>query len=187
MHGKNIQALCIVFLVGVVAYLYVSHGHRVDDLQRRIHALEARSKTAQDDYERQIARLRSEGSRRPSGGATFSSPRTLVADAVTKSVTGPGAKIVGIHDLRAALKLDESQERWVRSILDDFARAPGQIFAQARAERRFIFDPKTVEAVDDARRIALDRLKSVLTREQYTLLADGLDEKLGLRIAPPPR
>ena len=194
MSWKYTQVLCIVLLLAATAYLLISHGYRENALNRRIVALEAQNKTLQDDHETRVARLKAQEAAAPRDGQRQTGdPSTLphgnlLLDMLMKSAAVSGQKPTPLDEFRAAVKLDEAQERSVRSILDEFAEAPGRAFAQAEAEKRFIFDAKSAEMVNDARRIALDRLKSVLTREQYaTMIAGGHDDKLGLRIHPPSR
>jgi hypothetical protein len=182
---KYVLVALVVLLAAGVVYLQVSQGYRVESLNRRIAELESQNKALRDDYEARIARL---GQARAVRRSSPVPPGGFVADAAAKTAAAAGITRDPVEALRDAVKLDDTQEKTVRSVLADFAKARQDVFAQAQAEKRFPFDARSLAMVTEARRAALERVRATLTDAQYArMVEEGHDEKLGLRLDQPAR
>lgn len=178
----------IILLTSLGIYLFVRHDNHTKVLEERITSLEARLGQQRDDYETRIAHLKAELAK-ASFARAVKTKRVSIIDVVRKDVvknlpSNPEkVRSDALFEVRDILKLDDAQDAGLRQVLADFEKSKGKVFERAKTEKRFIFETKYLDMINQARTEAMEKLASVLSGEQIRVFKEkDLDLKLGLRV-----
>jgi len=179
----RIQAVVILVLMAALGYGVFMHKSKIEALQGQIHRLEVRAVKMESEYESRIASMKG------AGGAGVPRPvppaKTALAGFVSRLPVNPEKfREDTLIEMKQALDLDSSQVSETVRVLREFHQQRSTIVAEASKGKGLPFSPETMEAVDQARRNASEKLKTVLTEEQYRgMVEKGYDQRLGLRVA----
>ena len=171
-----------VLAVALVA-LYAADRRQIGRLEARVSALEVASERARDEYETRLATLRAEQARaRPEGPPAGGLLARLLS---SQSFMEPQKQEV-FRDMVRAIGLDGDQEALMGAVLRDLAGERRDIAARVDSEGRPLAGSPHAEALRRAQAAAVERVRKILTAEQYAAFARrGYDRSLGLS-APPP-
>ena len=179
---KHIQSLLMIVLAALSLYLYSDRRTAVESLNRKIAAFEAANKKEREDCETRVAYLKAE-KERELAHKTLRYRGTPLLDLVKKLPTDPKkVRSDAIGEMSNTLKMDEKQEMQVRTVLADFDKAKVQVFEKSGTEKRFLFDPLTMERINEVRRDAMGKMAGILTKEQLIAMKEkNFDLQLGIR------
>lgn len=179
----RLQAAVILILLIALGYLTLTHHNKVAALRDRVRLLESAAAQREAECESRIASLRAGGSGEAKRVAV--PPRVPLAGLVSRLPMNPETVRGGaLAEMKQALALESAQVAGTEQVLHEFHLERSRIVSEASGGKTLPFGPDTVRAVDRARKDAMDRLKDVLTEEQYRgMVANGYDRRLGLRAA----
>jgi hypothetical protein len=179
---RSLSWLLAAVLAAALVALYAVDRRQIGHLEARVSALEVASERARDEYETRLATLRAQQARArpegpPSGG--------LLAGLLSSPSFMEPQKQQVFRDMVRAVGLDGDQEGRVGAVLRDLAAERRDIAARLDAEGRPLAGSPHADALRRAQAAAVERVRKILTPEQYADFARrGYDRSLGLS-APP--
>lgn len=179
----RVQAVVITLLLAVIGYGVFAHKSRVESLQDQVHHLEVKAAEVEAECE----------SRRASPNAAAAGEERRIPPSARGPLTAMASRLPispgktreeALVEMQRTLAMDSSQVKETVRVLHEFQADRSRIVAEASKGRGLPFSAETLQAVDQARQGALEKLKTVLTEEQHRAMAEkGYDVRLGLRVA----
>jgi hypothetical protein len=183
---ETAKTLLIAVLCLLAGYFFMSGRQKAELLETKLRALEEKTESSARECENRVALLKAE--RIPAPTARKAPPPIPKIREIVQALPNSPDKVEAktIDDMKSALTLSPDQEKQIHRILEEFEQAKKKVYAKAMEEKRFPLDPQVLQGVNQARRDAMEKLKALLSQEQYRLLTEReYDLKLGLRVARP--
>jgi hypothetical protein len=180
---KYVSTIVIVVLAIGAGYFYARGQYEVRLLEAKVAELQGMVEKTREECETRIAQLKAQYARQARVQITEAPAAGPLSDLVKKlSDLQRKTEAETYADMTETLQLSDNQVQQIRGIIEKFKQTRQGILSGSRQEGTLFFDPQQLARIDEARKENLEKLRQILTAEQYQGMIDhAFDRKLGLQ------